>query len=336
MTLPIINFIPNLSVDCSPSEMQRLRSLPYQEGKVEAGLHFYTWPTYRQLSDRTDWDIRFTPEYIPGAINVTDYLSMLRLGVLPHRYFIVATRSDWPAKPYSSLEIVHNKLQVSSRAIWIPHWSQQGLISRDESRQRAVNIGYCGAPKNLAVSLDSFVQDIEKLGCKFVIKGSDQWHDMNDIDILVALRSVDRNPHNHKPCLKLRNAWRAGVPFVGGWDSAYSQVGHPGVDYLRVGSYSELIDSITMLVEDPRMRARLVDAGNKKAKIWSDAHLLERWIAFFHDVCFERFNAWSSLSSLERLRCLPARAAYIGVERVTKPPLRALRRLLDVHGKRTL
>jgi hypothetical protein len=311
--------------------MERLRQLPYDKGKAEAGLHFYTWPTYQKLRDHTDWDIRFTSEYIHEAINITDYWSMLRLGVYPHKFFTVATRSDWPAKPFANLEIVHNRVQVSSRATWIPHWTQQGLIPRDQTRQGPLNVGYCGDIKNLQISVDTFVQDLERMGCKLLLKGSDQWHDMHDIDISIAVRSLDHKLHNHKPCLKLRNAWRAGVPFIGGWDSAYTHVGEPGVDYLRVGSYDDLLGSINLLIQDSQLRTSLVSAGREKAHVWSDKHLLERWMVFFLDICFHRFYSWSSLSSFERLRALGSRGAYIGVERVVKPPLRSLRQLLDVN-----
>ena len=325
MPRPLFNFIANPSMVGSPQDLEALRNLPYERGVSACAHHMWTWPTYRYLRDHTDLNVILSTEYDPGAINITTHRWLNILGVKPHKFFTVSARADWGPCPFVNIEVVQNQAQEGPHAVWIPHWTQQGLIPRDPTRRDITNVGYCGATTELnTINLAQIEQDLMAMGCRLLLKGTGKWHDMHNIDILIAIRSLDRNPHHRKPCTKLRNAWRAGIPCIAGYDSAYAQVGEPGKDYVRVESYQQLLDAVKLLKSSPSLRASLVQAGCEKIKRWSDDEVLRRWVEFLKGSCLERYNQWNVLMSRERLRAIMKRYTFLGVDRLVYPIARPL------------
>lgn len=137
------------------------------------------------------------------------------------------------------------------------------------------------------------VQDGENLGCRFVFKGEGQWQDMHDIDVLLGIRSFSKKRYDSKPPTKLFNAWHSGIPFIGGYDSAYVQVGVPGDNYLRVSSYDELIAAILELKNNIHLYRQLVENGRVAATAYTPESITDMWIHFLEKEVWPAFIKWS-------------------------------------------
>ncbi len=117
----------------------------------------------------------------------------------------------------------------------------------------------------------------DELGLNFIVCGADRWHDYREADCVVAMRGFGRSAYLHKPGTKLYNAWLAGVPFIGGMDSAYAADGKPGRDFLQVSKRDELFAHLRQLRERPELRQQLVAAGRAAASNFSFQATLARW-----------------------------------------------------------
>lgn len=112
---------------------------------------------------------------------------------------------------------------------------------------------------------------------ELVHKGADAWNDFSDVDIVLGLREIGSRPFNTKPPTKLINSWLAGVPFIGGADSAYMQIGSPGFDYLRVTSREQLAQAIETLKQDSAYSQRMVERGAVSGQAYRSDVVTERW-----------------------------------------------------------
>ncbi|MBM3857407.1 MAG: glycosyltransferase family 1 protein [Verrucomicrobia bacterium] len=183
----------------------------------------------------------------------------------------------------ATFHLIQNKkkAQQIKNALYIPHWPQPHLIPRHpERKNRFENIGFFGHDKNLAPELQThrWQQRLKKeLGLDFKIKRIEEWHDYSDVDCVIAIRNFSKEPHLDKPGTKLYNAWLAGVPFIGGNDSAYRADGHPGKDYLVATSLEKTFQHLRRLKEDEAFRMKLVAAGKKSAVPFTKEATLERW-----------------------------------------------------------
>lgn len=202
---------------------------------------------------------------------------------LSKNLFLVDVVADNPPFPEAHLHIVQNKKQArkTKNSFYIPHWPQPHLIPRDpERKNRFENICFFGHEKNLAPELQtsSWQQELKKeLGLHFKIKSPQEWHDYSDVDCVIAIRDFSKKAHLDKPGTKLYNAWLAGVPFIGGNDSAYHTDGHPGTNYLVASSLEKLFESLKRLKEDEKIRIKLVEEGKKSAVQFTQQATLERW-----------------------------------------------------------
>jgi len=75
----------------------------------------------------------------------------------------------------------------------------------------------------------------------------------------------------------LINAWLAGVPLIGGSDSAFSADGRPGVDFLRCTNIRQAESAIRSLQEKSGSRRRIVAAGRDAARRFDVESVLKRW-----------------------------------------------------------
>jgi len=203
--------------------------------------------------------------------------------------------ADGLPHPGAALHIVQNAAHARrlSRGRFMPHWPQPGLAPREETRgpvwQRAA---FFGTEENLATELRSAAWRDElkqKTDMILEIRGAERWHDYSDVDAVVAIRDFSGARQLHKPATKLYNAWLAGVPFIGGADSAYAAEGEPGADYLVARSAQEVIAHLQRLKRDPGFRNRLVENGRRKSAqrnaeaitaMWR--HLVEKEIPVLH------------------------------------------------------
>ncbi len=109
---------------------------------------------------------------------------------------------------------------------------------------------------------------------------------------MVAIRDFSNKPYNNKPATKLYNAWLAGVPFIGGCDSAYASEGSPEKDYLVAKSPEELLQQLRRLQQDLELRTRLVQRGSQVVQNFTVEKTLERWKKLIQEILPQRAQEW--------------------------------------------
>jgi hypothetical protein len=282
-----LHFIANYT---SGEDIEQIRSLEWQQGSWACATHTWTWPVYCQLKMR-GYDVSLGYELKKEAINVIHRPiaeQLIKTSDLKD-YFIIVVRADFRPFRYGQFEIVQNQQSAGRNRVYMPLYSQPGLLERAPSRTQVKNICFAGELQNSVVIQSA----VEALGCTFVHKGIGEWHDLRDVDILVGIRSFSKHPHYSKPPTKLFNAWLAGIPFIGGYDSAYEQVGIPGENYLRVASYEELLEAIKRLKNDPALYKHLVEAGKKAGESYTPDKITDMWIDFFEARVVPEFSKWT-------------------------------------------
>jgi hypothetical protein len=223
----------------------------------------------------------------------------------PGRVFFVGVVADYVAHPRAHLHLVQNK--AHARRLWnsafMPLWPHPNLIPRDPARRdRFENVCFFGESSNLAPELADgrWQKNLrDELGLNFLACGADRWHDYREADCVVAVRGFGRSAYVHKPATKLYNAWLAGVPFIGGMDSAYAADGKPGRDFLQASTMDELFAHIRQLRERPALREQLVAAGRISARNFSFAATLDRWKRLLSDTVPELAARWRRQSSAQ-------------------------------------
>ncbi len=199
------------------------------------------------------------------------------------KIFLVDVLADRTAHHAANLHLVQNKSQTLSipNALFMPHWPQPHLIKRDPLRgDRFEKIAFFGNPNNITSELYSKEWNqflYNELGVTFHIHEADRWHDYSNVDCVIAIRDFSTSLHLHKPSTKLYNAWHAGIPFVGGLDSAYTADGLPGKNYLVATSLEEVFSYLKQLKENSTFRANLVAEGEKAAVNFTQTAILEHW-----------------------------------------------------------
>ena len=197
--------------------------------------------------------------------------------------FLVDIVADSLPHPAAHFYIVQNREHAEQlpNALFMPHWPQSRLMPRDSARgARFENVVFFGDVENLAKEFTSmrWIQRLQQeLGLTFKIQSPAQWHDYRDVDCVIGIRDFSTSLHLHKPATKLYNAWLAGVPFIGGRDSAYASDGHPGEDYLVATSLEEVFQCLKRLKEEVALRGMLVENGFQIGKAFTKEATLERW-----------------------------------------------------------
>jgi hypothetical protein len=269
----------------------------------------------------------------PGHINFAHSMAWRALGRRQGE-FRVGVRADYPRLFDVDFEILQNPVTPKGRfQAYLPYWPVPGLVPRDPKRAGIKRVAYAGriGQRNLDRSLEATIsvhpatRDLE-----FVIVEPNQWHDLSQIDLLIAIRDFDCRPHDNKPPSKLFNAWHAGVPLIAGWDSAFSAVGRPSVDYIRVGSMEEFFCAVSRLREDRNYYEEVTGAGRERSAAFSHEAIAREWLALFENRIKREFELFQSSWSrhirspmhgladqvIDRARKLkswkPARAAGVG------------------------
>ena len=225
----------------------------------------------------------------------------------PKDVFFAGIVADSLPHPGAQVQILQNPLHAQrlrhSRAIYMPLWPQPNLLPRDPARgTQFENICFYGDEKNLAPELQNphWRKRLEDLGVRLVLRSADQWHDYREADAIMAVRGFGGSSYLHKPGTKLYNAWLAGVPFIGGLDSAYVGDGRPGENFLQAASPESLFDQIRRLRDNPALRQRLVTAGHCAGKEFSPAATLERWKTLLSRDLPARAATWKNRSERSR------------------------------------
>jgi glycosyltransferase involved in cell wall biosynthesis len=153
------------------------------------------------------------------------------------------------------------------------------------------------------------------MGLRLVVCHADRWHDYSEADCVIAVRGFGSSPYLHKPATKLYNAWLAGVPFLGGSDSAYSSEGSDGVNYLACRTKEDFVQNLKRLKADPGFRQRLVEAGTREAMRHTPEAHTKRWISLLRDVAPERWKSWQKKSAGSRRLGIFWRSLWLMVDR---------------------
>jgi hypothetical protein len=223
--------------------------------------------------------------------------------------YIIDVVADEKPHPRAPLHLIQNKAhsKLLPNSLFMPHWSEPNLIPRDLKRgSRFENIAFFGYIGNLASELfsEEWRDQLRRAtGLHFSVVDPSSWNDYSEIDGVIAIRDFSRSAHFRKPATKLYNAWLAGVPFIGGRDSAFSSDGCHGKNYLAAHSLSQLLKHLKhlkRLKEDQKFRSYLVMNGTQKSLFFSRDAILRYWLRLIQEVLPNRLLAWQQQSHLER------------------------------------
>jgi len=224
----------------------------------------------------------------------------------PKGVFFAGIVADFLPHPAAHLHVVQNSSHARRlpRSVFMPLWTQPNLMPRDPARGGAFqSIAFVGDPGNLASELRSkeWAAALDKdLGLHLEIRRADRWHDYSDVDCALAIRDFSRSSQLHKPATKLYNAWLAGVPFIGGNDSAYAADGKCEADYLKAVSPDEVLAHLRRLRDDPAFRNSLVANGRKAGEAFTRDATLQRWERLVTETLPDRAGRLAAASSPER------------------------------------
>jgi len=201
----------------------------------------------------------------------------------PAGVFLVGVVADGLPHPACHFHVLQNAAHARRlpQSCFIPHWPQPGLIPRDPARgDRFENVVFFGDPPNLAPELrdPGFAARMKRsFGVTFRIAENGCWHEYSAADAAIGIREFGRRPFLRKPATKLYNAWLAGVPFIGGGDSAFAADGRPGVDFLKCTDLRAVEQAIGQFRDNPALRHQLVREGKVTGEGFVDARVLARW-----------------------------------------------------------
>lgn len=122
------------------------------------------------------------------------------------------------------------------------------------------------------------------LGLSLVERGPTCWNDYSDIDVVLGLRAFGRSSFDTKPATKMVNAWLAGAPFIGGRDSAFSQIASPGKEYLVAYSPETLREALATLIKDRSYYENLRKAGIEKGREFTAPAVTQAWVQILNFV----------------------------------------------------
>lgn len=240
---------------------------------------YYTWHLLAQAGVHCQLTTKLPSRGIVLAWDASEEAS-LREDLSPDIFLVdIATYS--PPHPKAGFCLVQNRKLATQlpNALFVPHWPQPHLQPRRLQRNtRFENICFLGELSSCAPELRSeewFQTLRKKLGLFFEIREQEQWHDYSDVDAVVAIRSFLGKEYLFKPPTKLYNAWLAGVPFIGGVDSAFAAEGIAGTNYLVARSVQDVFDYLQRLKEDLPFRTSLVEHGQHASQyVTKEATLL--------------------------------------------------------------
>ena len=226
--------------------------------------------------------------------------------IASERHYVVGIVADGLPHPGVQSQIVQNASHARRLpgAHYMPLWTQPDLLPRDPRREdRFENADFFGDPPNLSLELleNEFLEHLkESLGVTLRIIPSEGWHDYQTTDCAIAVRDFAGRRHDHKPATKLTNAWLAGVPFLGGADSAFSSEGKQATDFFVCRTRKEFVEQMRALKTNADLRQRIVKAGNQAARRHTlEAHT-KRWIWLLDEEIPKQWSSWQKKSAVER------------------------------------
>lgn len=289
--IPEVTFcVPSQSIPTKAQEQDIARGIihPQLQYTVLYNWIYQTWHFLTQAGIHC----QLSKEPLTEGIIVTLGKSLppsFKEKVLSKKLFLVDVVADNEPYEDAPLHLIQNKKhailnhnsKILDQFLYVPHWPQPYLIPRSADRRNHFeNICFFGHTKNLASELQSALWQQrlqQELGLTFKVKEVQEWHDYSNVDCIVAIRDFSKGAHFNKPGTKLYNAWLAGIPFIGGSDTAYAAEGHPGKNYLIATSLEEVFEHLRHLKEDEAFRRSLIEEGKKSAVNFTQQATLEYW-----------------------------------------------------------
>lgn len=208
------------------------------------------------------------------------------------RALCVAVRSDRHPVGFADVEVVQNAASADGvRAFHVPHWIQPGLVARDPARGSAVRtVLFPGTPQNLddGFRAQRWQAFLAARGLDF--RGHDTatcgvaWHDLGEVDVLLAIRPARLGVVANKPAWKLFNAWHAGVPAILGPELGYRELRRSPLDYLEAADVDAAMAALERLRDEPALYRAMVEHGRSRAVDFGDPATCARWQALIDDV----------------------------------------------------
>ncbi len=240
----------------------------------------------------------------------------------PDDVFVVAIVADNKLHPRVHMHVLQNPAHAKRMrgAVYMPHWAQPNLIPRDPARgDRFESVCFFGHEANLCPELrdPGFVEKLKaEAGVTLSVIGAEKWNDYSSTDCAIAIRDFDGRRHDHKPPTKLANAWLAGVPFLGGVDTAFASEGEPGTDFLVCPSRSAMVEHIRTLKADPALRARLVAAGRLAGQRHTAEAHTRQWITLLGNNVPALSEAWQRKSAMSRRIFFASQKIRLAVDQI--------------------
>jgi hypothetical protein len=232
---------------------------------------------------------------------------------------LAAIRGDLHPVWAADFEVVQNAHSARGRRqIFMPHWPQPGLLSRDPARgSRIARIAYKGFDKNLHPYFRSAewraylaAHGIEWVAdsVPFAERGTRgdllEWPDFRTVDLILAVRPAGGGRGAAKPATKLCNAWLAGVPALLSPDIAFEELRRSPLDYLAVSGPEDARAAVRRLIEEPGLYAQMVENGRRRSVDFTVEAVRRRWIELLDETLPQRLAEPGAA-----LRRLPARLA---------------------------
>ncbi|WP_257668497.1 glycosyltransferase [Parapedobacter tibetensis] len=287
----------------------------WDNGEELCSRYSWTWAVYRMLKF-AGHDISVGYTYKEGAINIVHYYGVMAAGIKPHKFFTVYLRADYRSMPFAHLQVVQNKTQINAKSVWIKHHPQPGLRPRDSHRDEISNVAFFGSPANTVKLSSTTLETLKNEGLNFLYNTdfSDR-ADYSTVDIAIGIREFSERRFDHKPGTKMTNAWLAGIPFVGGVDSAFEQNGKPGHDYIRVSKEPELIANLITLKNDPSLYAALIANSRDIAKDYTFEACSAAWSKLIEHKVHPVYSKWKKRSRTHKIIEYCAYLSYVLKER---------------------
>jgi hypothetical protein len=265
--------------------------------------------TYLQLKRKHLNNVSISDRCIPGEICV---VSSADLGIKDWSFnsFVVGCRGDSFKPSLCDFTVVQNKACIDSETdIFIPLWSQPGLIPRLKERGSTIeNIVYKGHERNLYESFRSpeFKRELEKLGVTLRLNtnledGSARWHDYRSDDLVLAVRDLTEKDALIKPASKLVNAWIAGVPALLGPEPAFGEQRQSDLDYIEVTTPQAVFEAVKLLKSQPELYQKMVANGHKRAEDFTTEKMIQRWYEFLAGPVADGYKRWSKTTQVSRI-----------------------------------
>ena len=264
--------------------------------------------TYLYLK-RKHLNVSISDRFIPGEICV---VSSQDLGIKDRTFnsFVVGCRGDSFKPSLCDFTVVQNKVCLDSETdIFIPLWSQPGLIPRLKERGSTIeNIVFKGYERNLYESFRSpeFKRELEKLGVTLRINGHSQnepvmWNDYSSDDLVLAVRDLTEKDALIKPASKLVNAWIAGVPALLGPEPAFGEQRQSDLDYIEVTTPQAVFEAVKLLKSQPELYQKMVANGHKRAEDFTTEKMIQRWYEFLAGPVADGYKRWSKTTQVSRI-----------------------------------